>query len=112
MKCPKCNQNNDEDSIYCKYCGYPIKKQNTITNTKKIIKINYLLSIIFGWIGIPLILISKTQTTFFIGAIGFLLPLNLLNSDDKNIRKHSIIQIIICLIGLLIQITLIYKLFL
>lgn len=111
MKCPKCNKNNDEDSIYCKYCGQPLKTQAP-TNTKKIIKINYILSILLGWIGIPLTLISKTQGTFFIGAIGFLLPLNLLNSNNKNIRKHSIISIIICLTGILIQIILIYKLFL
>lgn len=108
MKCPKCKQNNDEDAIYCKYCGHPIKTPQT-TNTKKIIKINYLLSIILGWIGIPITLLSKTQNTFFIGAIGFLLPLNFLNSNNKNLRKHSIIQIIICLTGIIIQITLIYK---
>lgn len=107
MNCPKCNKTNDEDAIYCKYCGYLLKQEINTINTEKLIKINYLLSIILGWVGVPLTLISKSNHTFFIGAIGFILPLNLLTSKNKELKKHAIIQILICLTGIITQIILI-----
>lgn len=108
MKCKNCNQENDNDAIYCKYCGYPIHQETKTINTEKLIIINYIISIILGWIGVPITILSKTTNSTFLGAIGFLLPLNLINSDDKKLKKHGIIQLLICITGIITQIILIH----
>ena len=30
MKCPKCNQEIEDDSVFCEYCGEKIKKQSKV----------------------------------------------------------------------------------
>jgi hypothetical protein len=128
-KCSKCGTVNEDWARYCNYCGNSflydenqfksdINQENTYQenfNTEEdhhnLILISYILSIIFGWGWIPLLLISSLSNIGVFGFFGLFLPFYMINSPDKNIRKHGYIQFFICILGFAISIILMISMF-
>ncbi|OWT32860.1 hypothetical protein BGI41_05410 [Methanobrevibacter sp. 87.7] len=122
-KCKYCETVNEDWARYCNYCGKPLNEEDPNQrytqefnspeytnpmnyNEDKIILIGYIISIIFGWGWVPLLLINSLSSVGFIGFFGLFLPFYMINSSNPKIKKHGIIQLLICLSGFLIAILL------
>ncbi len=123
IQCSKCGALNEDNAIYCNQCGYFMRNNNNFNSYKTYIdeshvpgetsiKIGYILSIIFGWFGVPLLLLSKSNGGIsFMGFVGLFLPFYLIQSSDNKIKKHGIIQMGICLSGFIVQLLLLFLIF-
>ena len=115
MKCPYCNSENPDSYKYCHECGCPLNYTNFNSNSnhsinqnieytdkKKLILIGYIISILFGW---GTFLFSFLFRSFgfygFFGFFGLFFPGFMLNSNDKTLKKHGIIQLLITLLGII-----------
>lgn len=129
-KCKYCGTVNEDWARYCNYCGksllennfdketYTQEFNNTQTytnpinyNEDKIIIIGYILSIVFGWGWIPLLFLNALSGIGFIGFFGLFLPFYMINSSNSKIRRHGIIQLLICLSGFVIAILIMLSIF-
>lgn len=116
-KCNYCGTVNEDWARYCNYCGKPLIKtheekeytpeleiEKPEPDENKIIKIGYVISIIFGWGWVPLIILNAYNNIGFFGFFGLFLPFYMINSNNSKIRKHGLIQLMICLSGFLMAI--------
>lgn len=140
MKCPRCGLENPDDFKYCHECGTYLapkfdaynaqKHQNSYNSSsydgsgfdasidglgvdsRKIIIIGYIVAILFGWGGILLNLLLGAIGSFgFFGFVGFVFPGFLLNSSNPSIRKHAYIQMLIMLVGFILTLFIMFRVF-
>lgn len=126
-RCKHCGTVNDDWARYCNYCGNPLDEENPDEFNREnsfnqadtlypedhhnLILISYILAIIFGWGWIPLLLISSLSNIGVFGFFGLFLPFYLINSPNKNLRKHGYIQLVICIVGFVISLLLMLSMF-
>ena len=128
MKCPYCNSENPDSYKYCHECGCPLNYSNfnsnnsnpnfdnfnysnhnksinqniSYTDKKKLIIIGYIIAILFGWGSFIISLLFRSFGFYgFFGFFGLFFPGFMLNSKDKTLKKHAIIQLLITLLGII-----------
>ena len=121
MKCPICGCENPDDYKFCHDCGNPLilndlnQKFDDLSNhddfpsfdSKKLIIIGYIITVLFGWGSFILSLLFGSYG--FIGFIGLFFPGFMLNSKDPNIRKHAYIQLAIMIVGIVVTFFVLFR---
>ena len=120
--CPYCEKLNDDGAYICTNCKGPLKdlggdvrRQNSRKKPSKnknegflsrySVELGYFASIILGWMGLLFIVFNnKTYNLFIWGLVGLIFPLDTLYRGDIRNRKDAYIQIVICLVGIVVQV--------
>lgn len=113
-KCNNCGFENQDDYDYCAKCGIPLvegaqPKQFYVYRSeapkinKRNLLITYIITIFLSWGGAVLWFISKSSSFTMFTFFGFFLPFYLIQSDNPQIKKHAVIQLIISLAGVFVS---------
>lgn len=125
-KCTNCGMVNEDYANYCNYCGKQFNtktqenksyNENNIDNSfeinhrqysgndeNKVIIFGYISSLILSWGWLPLVLLKSFMNIGFVGLVGLFLPFYMINSANNKVRKHGYVQLIICIIGCILGI--------
>lgn len=111
--CSNCEFENQEEYDYCAKCGTPliegVQPRNFIVykaqpriNLNAII-ISYIITIVLSWSGFIMTILFKHSHFGIFTFFGFFMPFFLIQSSERQIRRHGFIQLAISVIGVILS---------
>ena len=112
--CKNCEFVNQDDYDFCAKCGTPlvegVKPKNFIVFrreeppiNKKAIIASYILTIFLSWSGFIIATFFKSTRFSIFTFFGFFMPFFLIQSSERQIRRHGFIQLAISVIGVILS---------
>ena len=112
--CTKCGYENDDSFNFCAKCGTSLiegvetPQFNVVMplsgrQKRNIIILSYVITIAFAWGGLVIKLLLSHSNIGFISFFGLFLPFYMLQSSDREIKKHGYIQLVLSIVGLVVS---------